>query len=850
MAKAEDYANWIVQNADKRGTPEFETVAQAYKAARASGGSDSDRVTKPAAKVIGVKPAQNWQNIGAESLSEAGLKDPTRDQRGQVGTTAQGLTLGAGDEIDAGLSALSAGLKGRPMGEAYNRQLGQSRAEIADYDAEHPIAGQANRAVGSLPLMLAPLPKTGAAGLPGAMLDGLLQGTALGGVSGFNSGEGGLANRLEAAKEPAAVGGLFGAFAPPVMAGAAAVGAKVRDLVMPEDAGARARALLLRDLERKGMSPDNAADAFAHLDNGELAPMDIAGDRLGRTVRTLPGKGREQIDSFLADRQLGQSGRVRDAVRGDLADPGHLAGKVESMQASQKAKAGPLYRSAEEANPAVSTPAIDDIMRRSWAQNALKSAGQKIENDVTVPLADKPALPAGKGPDAAKVGRTAGKQRNIVDAIRKMGGIRITDARGNVTKEGQDVVEALVKGGLPKSLAKTDGTGTPADNLYRQLASEHWFGRDDGAGGEDLDALYEALRQGKGFTHPEDAVGGMSARDAETHGAYLDEARSMADQLGVKWTRDMTPDDIAAAVDSAEHGAVSGAPADGKGFSLRTLDYVKRALQDHESEALRAGRGDDARLLKNMRQELTGAVDAADATGGDYAKARAIWGGVQKSLDAIEQGKGFLKLHPEEIQALMAKADEGDRPFLQMGAARALEDVTENTKLNLDSVARVNGSLRIGKQIEAMFGKNRSARFNESLTPEKIATQTNRTVRGGSNTADKLADIEDSSIADDVLEAMASHPTKPHHGVVKALARKPIEWALSQSKGMTPEVRLQLAKLLTSKGGEAERELRNLPSAVANLRSVKLERMLRDLPRLNAKVGVAAASSRKKQAAQ
>jgi hypothetical protein len=233
----------------------------------------------------------------------------------------------------------------------------------------------------------------------------------------------------------------------------------------------------------------------------------------------------------------------------------------------------------------------------------------------------------------------------------------------------------------------------------------------------------------------------------------------MADQLGVKWTRDMTPDDISAAVDRAEHGAVSGAPADGKGFSLRTLDYVKRALQDHESEALRAGRGDDARLLKNMRQELTGAVDAADATGGDYAKARAIWGGVQKSLDAIEQGKGFLKLHPEEIQALMAKADEGDRPFLQMGAARALEDVTENTKLNLDSVARVNGSLRIGKQIEAMFGKNRSARFNESLTPEKIATQTNRTVRGGSNTADKLADVEDSSIADDVLEAMAANPT-------------------------------------------------------------------------------------------
>lgn len=34
MDRAEQYADWIVKNADKRGTPEFETVAKAYQAAR------------------------------------------------------------------------------------------------------------------------------------------------------------------------------------------------------------------------------------------------------------------------------------------------------------------------------------------------------------------------------------------------------------------------------------------------------------------------------------------------------------------------------------------------------------------------------------------------------------------------------------------------------------------------------------------------------------------------------------------------------------------------------------------------------------------------------------------------
>jgi len=35
MATADDYAAWIVKNADKKGTPEFDTVAAAYKEAKA-----------------------------------------------------------------------------------------------------------------------------------------------------------------------------------------------------------------------------------------------------------------------------------------------------------------------------------------------------------------------------------------------------------------------------------------------------------------------------------------------------------------------------------------------------------------------------------------------------------------------------------------------------------------------------------------------------------------------------------------------------------------------------------------------------------------------------------------------
>jgi hypothetical protein len=47
MANAEKYANWIVNNADKKGTPEFETVRKAYQAAKI----DEQQPSKPASNL-------------------------------------------------------------------------------------------------------------------------------------------------------------------------------------------------------------------------------------------------------------------------------------------------------------------------------------------------------------------------------------------------------------------------------------------------------------------------------------------------------------------------------------------------------------------------------------------------------------------------------------------------------------------------------------------------------------------------------------------------------------------------------------------------------------------------------
>lgn len=62
MATAEQYADWIVKNQDKRGTPEFDTVASAYKLARGSVPPESPVVQAPE-KPFGQKLNENIADI-------------------------------------------------------------------------------------------------------------------------------------------------------------------------------------------------------------------------------------------------------------------------------------------------------------------------------------------------------------------------------------------------------------------------------------------------------------------------------------------------------------------------------------------------------------------------------------------------------------------------------------------------------------------------------------------------------------------------------------------------------------------------------------------------------------------
>jgi hypothetical protein len=95
MATAEEYATWIVQNRSKQGTPEFETVAQAYQIAKSQ-----QNVAQTAMATTPV-PASSGLGDQLIGVGETGLTLLTGGTTGLLGTIGGGIS-GAIEQARAG----------------------------------------------------------------------------------------------------------------------------------------------------------------------------------------------------------------------------------------------------------------------------------------------------------------------------------------------------------------------------------------------------------------------------------------------------------------------------------------------------------------------------------------------------------------------------------------------------------------------------------------------------------------------------------------------------------------------------------------------------------------------------
>ncbi len=133
----------------------------------------------------------------------------------------QGSTIGASDELQAGIAALYAKYapefmgnvpadERAPIGELYDDALGDFRSELAGAREQHPYATLGGEVAGAFVPAMGMAKGVTSASTLGKYGQGARMGAGAGGIYGFNTGEDGFANRALGAAISAPVGALGG----------------------------------------------------------------------------------------------------------------------------------------------------------------------------------------------------------------------------------------------------------------------------------------------------------------------------------------------------------------------------------------------------------------------------------------------------------------------------------------------------------------------------------------------------------------------------------------------------------------------------------------------------------------
>ena len=287
----------------------------------------------------------------------------------------QGITLGFGDELMAGLftpieMAIRAA-RGEDWGPgaSYDAALKREREGLHAAQESHPLATAVGTLAGGM-VAGGGLANAGAsAGARAAQAGGGLgkvargsaaDGAALGAATGFGSGEGGVGERLGEAATGALAGAGGGFVAPYAVAGAQAA---ARPLLAPILARTNPQSYadnaLATALKRSGMTPQQVEAALerARADGqGVFTVADALGNpgqRMLSTVTRTPNEMRAPVIEALQSRQAGQGRRVTDALSEAFNAPDTAAERALSLKAARDLAADTGYEAARNGAGAV-----------------------------------------------------------------------------------------------------------------------------------------------------------------------------------------------------------------------------------------------------------------------------------------------------------------------------------------------------------------------------------------------------------------------------------------------------------------------------------------------------------------
>lgn len=315
-----------------------------------------------------------------------------------------------------------------------------------------------------------------------------------------------------------------------------------------------------------------------------------------------------------------------------------------------------------------------------------------------------------------------------------------------------DVAGENVKG-LAGNIARQPG---PAKNAIKTMMED----RDKGAGDRVREDINQGLARGSTF-EAEDELNKARARvSAPLYDAYRDalpmnpEEMAPDGKIGKLLNRPSVRVGVANAMKIAKEKGVdpttwgvtfndAGDPVFAKTPTWETLDFIKAGIDDVVEKYRDPTSGKlvldrYGRAANDTRSEFLGAVDKLNP---NYKPARDAWAGPSQSKDAIEWGKDFMGLEPEEIADRFKRFSPNEKEFARLGAAQTLRKMVSKTGKAGDETRRLIGNDYIKSQIKPMFDTQEGYdRFVKSLQMESDMFDTKYNVLGNSKTAERVAE--------------------------------------------------------------------------------------------------------------
>lgn len=246
--------------------------------------------------------------------------------------------------------------------------------------------------------------------------------------------------------------------------------------------------------------------------------------------------------------------------------------------------------------------------------------------------------------------------------------------------------------------------------------------------------------------------------------------------------------------------------------SLKTLDIMKRFLDDAWRKAHRAGRTDlDAREILKAKHALLRVADRASArqarsgvaSGSPYAKARATYGGKAQSMEAFEQGRRILKDPDSVTDEFLDTMKKGDHAFFRLGAKDAILEQIESAGYSHDTVKRLINSPKMAKRLRRAFPSDQRYRqFKRELLRESRKRLTKDKTMGGSPTARIQAEQAQSMGHRMAAEAGLDAVTGQPFGV----ARFGLRELLTPEAGLDSRQAAEVARMLYSRDPAVQRQ--------------------------------------------